>query len=234
MIVYPGLAAGAWSTRRLRGKLIGAGFAARDWGFGLNHGPRGSVEAWLSQLRDAVALIHDEYGRKVSLVGWSLGGIYAREVARLAPELVRQVVTLGTPFAARPEDTHASWLYGVLNRSKPPTSKELAGLKQALPVPSTSVYSKADGVVPWRGCIQMRAPLAENIEVSSASHLGMGVNRDVLRLIAERLAQPEGAWRPYGRPSTDRPFDAASMGPEIAFKARRMSAPPFNASMRLG
>ena len=194
VIVYPGLGAGAWSTSRLRESLTGAGFDARDWGFGQNTGPKGSIPDWLEQLRDAVGAVRAETGRDVSLVGWSLGGIYAREIGRDAPALVRQVVTLGSPFAARPDATHAGWLYRLLNRAKHEAS--YAGrMKQALPVPSTSIYSKSDGVVPWQGCLQASGRLAENIEVDGVSHLGMGTNRKVLKIVADRLGQPEGQWR---------------------------------------
>jgi pimeloyl-ACP methyl ester carboxylesterase len=196
VIVYPGLGAGAWSTSRLRESLNGAGFDARDWGFGQNTGPKGSIPDWLERLREGVALVRAETGRDVSLVGWSLGGIYAREIGRDAPELVRQVVTLGSPFAARPDATHAAWLYRLLNRAQPESSYA-ARMKQVLPVPSTSIYSKSDGVGPWRGCIQPGGRLAENIEVGGVSHLGMGTNRKVLEIVADRLAQPEGDWRRY-------------------------------------
>ena len=197
VIVYPGLGAGAWSTGRLRKELTAAGFTAIDWGFGQNNGPRGSIGDWLDQLTAAVRAVHDEHGRKVSLVGWSLGGIYAREVARAAPALVRQVISLGSPFAAKPEATNAAWLYRLLNGAKALEPADLRQLKQGLPVPSTSIYSKSDGVVPWRGCLQARNATSENIEVAGVSHLGMGTSRKVLTIVAERLAQDEGAWRPY-------------------------------------
>ncbi len=196
VIVYPGLGAGAWSTARLRESLVSAGLDARDWGFGQNTGPRASIPDWLEQLRDAVEAVRDETRRDVSLVGWSLGGIYAREIGRDAPGLVRQVVTLGSPFAAPLDATHAGWLYRLLNRPKPESSYA-ERMKQALPVPSTSIYSKSDGVVPWRGCIQGGGRFAENIEVGGVSHLGMGTNRKVLEIVADRLAQPEGRWRRY-------------------------------------
>jgi pimeloyl-ACP methyl ester carboxylesterase len=196
VIVYPGLGAGAWSTGRLRESLIGAGFDARDWGFGQNTGPKGSIPDWLAQMRNAVDAVRDETGREVSLVGWSLGGIYAREIGRDAPHLVRQVVTLGSPFAATPGATRAGWLYRLLNHAKPESSYTKR-LKQALPVPSTSIYSKSDGVVPWQGCLQADAKDAENVEVDGVSHLGMGTNRKVLAIVADRLGQPEGRWRRY-------------------------------------
>ena len=197
VIVYPGLGAGAWSTSRLRSALDAAGFDSVDWGFGQNRGPRGSLKDWLQRLAAAAEGESARSGRKVSLVGWSLGGIYAREIARAVPAVVRQVVTLGSPFGAEADATHAGWLYRLLSGAKPPQSRRyLEELKRALPVPSTSVFSKADGIVPWQGCLQKAGPLAENVEVPGVSHLGMGTNRAVLALVAERLAQPEGAWKP--------------------------------------
>jgi pimeloyl-ACP methyl ester carboxylesterase len=198
VIVYPGLGAGSWSTSKLRDELNAAGFNALDWGFGQNNGPRGSIAGWVSELTDAAAAVQQNERRKVSLVGWSLGGIYAREIARVAPEVVRQVITLASPFAARPADTNAAWLYGMLNGSKP-SADHLKFAKQSLSVPSTSIYSKSDGVVPWRGCLQPRGAKSENIEVAGVSHLGMGVNRAVLGLVADRLAQPDGGWKRFRR-----------------------------------
>ncbi|MGZ5133030.1 MAG: alpha/beta hydrolase [Caldimonas sp.] len=201
VIVYPGLGAGPWSTSRLRGVLDDAGFETLDWGFGQNHGPRGSVGGWLDELTRAAEAVSSRGGRKVSLVGWSLGGIYAREIARAAPDSVRQVVTLGSPFAAEPDATHAGWLYRLLSGEKPAqTGRRLKErLKQPLPVPSTSLYSKSDGIVPWRGCLQQQGEISENIEVDGVSHLGMGSHRTVFSIVAERLAQPDGGWRRRAR-----------------------------------
>jgi hypothetical protein len=202
VIVYPGLGAGPLSTWRLRSSLEDANFVPVDWGFGLNRGPRGRLPHWLDKLAGAVDEEHRRDGRKVSLVGWSLGGIFAREIARVVPDAVRQVVTLGSPFGAEPHETHAAWLYRLLSGAQPPQSRrQLQDLRRPLPVPSTSIFSKSDGIVSWRGCLQKPGPLAENIEVPGVSHLGMGTNRAVLALVAERLAQPEDRWKPYAAPS---------------------------------
>jgi len=135
VIVYPGLGAGAWSTLRLRSTLAAAGFGSVDWGFGLNRGPRGNLRDWLNKLAAAADAESTRDGRKVSLVGWSLGGIYAREIARAVPHAVRHVVTLGSPFGAEAEATHAGWLYRLLSGSEPPQSpRELQGLRRPLPV----------------------------------------------------------------------------------------------------
>ena len=196
VIVYPGLGASAWTTWRLRSSLDAAGFSAVDWGFGQNRGPRGGLQKYLERLAAAVEGESERDGRKVSLVGWSLGGIFAREIARVVPHAVRQVVTLGSPFAAEADATHAGWLYRLLSGSEPPRSRRhLNDLRRPLAVPSSSIYSKADGIVPWQGCLQKEGPLAENIEVPGVSHLGMGTHRAVIALVAERLAQPEGRWK---------------------------------------
>ena len=196
VIVYPGLGASAWTTWRLRSALDAAGFSTVDWGFGTNRGPRGDLQKYLERLASKVEAESERDGRRVSLVGWSLGGIFAREIARVAPHAVRQVITLGSPFAAEADATHAGWLYRLLSGAEPPQSRrELLELRRPLPVPSTSIYSKADGIVPWQGCLQKEGPLAENIEVPGVSHLGMGAHRAVLALVAERLAQPEGRWK---------------------------------------
>ena len=200
VIVYPGLGASAWTTWRLRSSLDAAGFSTADWGFGLNRGPRGSLQKYLERLGAAVESESERDGRKVSLVGWSLGGIFAREIARVVPHAVRQVITLGSPFAAEADATHAGWLYRLLSGAEPPQSRrQLRDLRRPVPVPSSSIYSKSDGIVPWQGCLQKEGTLAENIEMPGVSHLGMGTHRAVLALVAERLAQPEGRWKPLKR-----------------------------------
>ena len=99
VVVYPGLAGGAMATLHLRRFLKGSGFTVRDWEGGINTGPDGLFDDWLEGLERRVRDLHAEHGRTVSLVGWSLGGVYAREIAKRCPQSVRQVVTLGTPFA---------------------------------------------------------------------------------------------------------------------------------------
>ncbi|MBG9387727.1 esterase/lipase family protein [Caenimonas aquaedulcis] len=201
VIVYPGLGGGALSTQHLRRFLADSGFEAHDWGGGLNTGPEGHIDDWLAGLEQRVRALHAQTGRTVSLVGWSLGGVYARELSRRCPECVRQVVTLGTPFASLGGGTHAGTVYKLLNRDTSQLTPQLeARLRQTPPVPTTSVYSKSDGIVSWRGCIEKNTARSESVEVH-ASHLGMGTHGEVLRIVADRLAQPEGGWKPIRRPS---------------------------------
>ena len=199
VIVYPGLGAGSMNTSQMRIFLKRAGFEVSDWGSGVNIGHDGEFDAWLDGLARNVRTQQARHdGRKVSLVGWSLGGIFAREIARLAPDAVRSVITLATPFAA-PGDTHAGTIYKLLNGDASQFTREMAArLRESPPVPTTSIFSKSDGIVSWRGCIGKRSDRNENVEVD-ASHLGMVSHPDVLRIIANRLAQPEGRWKPLRR-----------------------------------
>ena len=200
VIVYPGLGAGSMNTRALRNFLQHAGFDAQDWGGGVNIGHEGEFDDWLDGL---VAHIHElrerHDGRRVSLVGWSLGGIFARELAKRAPDAVRSVITLATPFSALGDSTRAGALYKMLNRDAGRFEPGVeARLRQSPPVPTTSIYSKSDGIVNWRGCIEKRSASTESVEVD-ASHLGMVSHPAVLRIVANRLAQAEGSWRPLKR-----------------------------------
>jgi alpha-beta hydrolase superfamily lysophospholipase len=196
VVVYPGLGAGSMTTSHLRSFLGHAGFDAGDWGGGINIGHEGDFDHWLDHLvRNVRELQAQHGGRKVSLVGWSLGGIFAREIAKRAPDSVRSVVTLGTPFASLGGASHAGTLYKLLNGDVSQITPALeARLRKSPPVPTTSIYSKSDGIVSWRGCIERRSALTESVEVD-ASHLGMVHHPAVLRIVADRLAQPEGAWR---------------------------------------
>lgn len=199
VVVYPGLAAGSFATSHLRSFLKDSGFAAYDWESGINTGHTGELDDWLGDLVERVRELHREHGAKVSLVGWSLGGVYAREIARRCPEAVRQVITLATPFNSLGSGNHAGAIYTLFKPEGTPLSPAVeARLRETPPVPTTSIYSKSDGIVAWRGCIEKRTGRSENVEVS-ASHLGMVSHPQVMRIIANRLAQPEGQWRPLRR-----------------------------------
>ena len=200
VIVYPGLGAGSMNTSQLRNFLRHAGFQASDWGGGVNIGHEGDFDDWLDGLADNVREMRARHdGRKVSLIGWSLGGIFAREIAKRAPDNVRTVITLATPFSALGDATRAGALYKILNGDAGQFAPGVeARLRGSPPVPTTSIYSKSDGIVSWRGCIERRSPITESVEVD-ASHMGMVGHPAVLRIIANRLAQPEGSWKPLKR-----------------------------------
>ncbi|HET6793828.1 MAG TPA: alpha/beta fold hydrolase [Acidimicrobiales bacterium] len=185
VLVLPGLAASDVSTRVLRGFLRQRNYHVHAWRLGRNLGPdRATVEGLRRRVRD----LYDHHGRPLSIVGWSLGGVYATEIARAAPEVVRQVITLGSPLGL-----------GAMVRADVNGGARGRGSTGTLPpagVPFTAVYSRTDAIVPWRAALVEPTPTSENIEVRS-SHIGLGMNPAVLWIVADRLALPEGQWRPY-------------------------------------
>jgi pimeloyl-ACP methyl ester carboxylesterase len=200
VLVLPGLMASDLSTGTLRRRLRGLGYPVVGWELGRNRGPTPEVVEGLPALVDRLA---GQHGTAVSIVGQSLGGIFARRLAMRSPRQVRQVITLGSPFGLAErgaDDTAAARLY----RSFAPMHaadriSSARGVGRSLPVPSTSVYSRWDGVVDWRACLQPVTATSENVAVH-AGHLGMGHDPAALWVVADRLAQPEGAWRPFRRP----------------------------------
>ena len=199
VLVFPGLVASDRSTFVLRRFLQAQGYSVYCWDMGRNIGPQpGVMEACLKRIDELRA----QHGRKVSLVGWSLGGLFARELAKLRPDDVRAVVTLGSPFAGPESASNARGIYRYFNPSKGEGADEFPNLKHAPSMPTTSIYSRSDGIVAWSSCIQYDNPHTENIAVH-ASHVGMGMNPMALRVLADRLAQPEGAWQPYRRSNAD-------------------------------
>jgi alpha-beta hydrolase superfamily lysophospholipase len=199
VVVYPGLGGGSLATSQLRRFLKDCGFTVHDWEGGINTGHVGVFDDWLGSLEPRVRDLHALHGRTVSLIGWSLGGIYAREIAKRCPGAVRQVITLATPFNSLGHGNHAGTLFQLLSQESARLAPDVeARLRECPPVPTTSIYSKSDGIVAWRGCIEKKSERSESVQVS-ASHLGMVSHPQVLRIVANRLAQPEGRWRPLRR-----------------------------------
>src|ERR1022692_910275 len=154
----------------------------------------------------------------VSLIGWSLGGIYARELARQNPQQVRQVITLASPFALTdPRQSHADRVYQRRSElhaaGRVPTPEQVA---RPIGAPSTAVYSRRDGIVSWQACIEPATALHENVEVR-CGHLGFGVDPATLWLIADRLAAAAGRRRGFRPPSALR----------LLYPARGPAAPPL-------
>jgi pimeloyl-ACP methyl ester carboxylesterase len=194
VIVLPGFGAGDLTTLPLRNFLDDRGYTACAWNQGFNLGPREGV---LKALRDLLQDTTGKHGTRVSLVGWSLGGVYARELAKEFPAAVRCVITLGSPFSGHPRATNAWRLFKLLNNQQDVHDPELLRqLRQSPKVPTTSIYSKTDGVVAWQCSINDPEPHTENIEVH-ASHIGMGMNPLALYAIVDRLRQEPDAWRRF-------------------------------------
>src|SRR5262245_8835188 len=179
VLVLPGLGGDDTSTMPLRWFLSRLGYRTFGWSLGVNTGPTQRVVDGIGRLVDEVV---DTHQQRISVVGWSLGGIFAREVAWRVPDDVRQVVTLGSPLLGSP-DAPAR-------------------------VPVTSVYSRSDAIVHWQLSLLPPAPRRESVEVRG-SHLGLGHNPPVLVVVADRLAQRDGTWRPYSPPRWARAWFAA-------------------------
>jgi pimeloyl-ACP methyl ester carboxylesterase len=177
--------------------LGGLGYTLHSWGRRDVLGLHQLATVAVARLRE----VADQAGGKVSLLGHSLGGIYAREIARQAPDHVRGVVTAGSPFAGDLKSNYVWPVYEVLTGTRVdsiPTAV-LDRMNVAPPVPTTAIYSRGDGMAAWWTCVEIEGPTVENIGVRG-SHVGLLHNPLALYVIADRLAQPEGAWKPFQLP----------------------------------
>jgi pimeloyl-ACP methyl ester carboxylesterase len=196
VLVLPGFLASGTSTFPLRHLLRALGYQGHRWKLGLNLGPVGFKE---QEILWRLKELRHRYDRKVSLIGWSLGGVYARELAWMVPEDIRMVITLGSPFRHH-DATSVSWLYeDVTGQAEDQMDDAMRErMDRPPPVPSTAIYSRSDGVVNWRCSVEREGEHAENIRVPG-SHCGLGHNPAALWAIADRLSQPEGTWQPFRR-----------------------------------
>jgi pimeloyl-ACP methyl ester carboxylesterase len=198
-LVLPGFTASDRSTQAQRRLLRQKGYSVHGWGLGTNVGPHPHV---LGGLRRRLHELCDRYGCPISVVGWSLGGIYARELAREEPHRVRLVITLGSPYRFRSGDRgHVSDMYAAVAPEHDPFPGRAMPEHESPPltVPATSVYTRTDGIVRWQACVEPVGPGRENIEVMG-THNGLGFNVAALHVIADRLNQGSGPWRPFVPP----------------------------------
>lgn len=195
VLVMPGLLASDFSTKPLRKFINDKGNYAYPWELGRNYG---QVE-YIERLEDRINELYLKHGKKVSLIGWSLGGIFARVMANKIPSKIRQVITLGSPFMGIHGESNADKAYEFASGQKrgdvADSIKQL--VEQVPPVPFTSIYSKGDGIVCWQHCLESTDRHdVQNIEVLG-SHLGLGHNPSVLLCVADRLSQDENTWQPF-------------------------------------
>jgi dienelactone hydrolase len=184
VVDIPGWRAPELSGAPLRRYLTRLGYDARGWGFGTNTGdPRRDAQ----RLAERVLELTEETGSPASLVGWSLGGVIAREVARRHPDAVRRVITYGTPVAGGAAYTSIARAYGHRADIDAERVARRLDARRPIQVPLTVLFSKRDGIVAWQACLDRSSPFVEHVEVSS-THIGMGIDPDVWAIVADRLA----------------------------------------------
>jgi pimeloyl-ACP methyl ester carboxylesterase len=189
VVIFPGLGSDGLALAPLRDYCNSLGYHAMDWQLGRNTGPEGDLDEWLASLAEHTRALLSPFRKRATLIGWSLGGLYARELAKRMRPRIRQVITLGTPFNWTGDSTNVAWIMRLLKGEQATISPEMgARLREPPPVPTASVYSRNDGVVAWQSCQHEQARAnVDDVEVDG-SHLGMGWNPDVLQVVGERLA----------------------------------------------
>ncbi len=199
VLVLPGFLASDFSTKLMRTFLKSRNYHSYGWKLGRNLGKHsdpltGCGPAIIQRLQD----IYHKHDEKVTVIGWSLGGIYARELARIHPEMVRQVISMGSPFCNNQRANHATKIFESTSGYKlsDMCPQLLKIMPTPPPVPSTSIYSKSDGITAWQCCIEQESDLTQNIEVV-CSHMGYGHHPAVMWALADRLAQGEDDWQPF-------------------------------------
>ncbi|GAA6136865.1 alpha/beta hydrolase [Arenicella sp. 4NH20-0111] len=188
VLVIPGLGADDLSTIVLRGYLNWLGYSSFGWGLGRNVG---NLQESIS---NASVVLEQKYElgglQPISIVGWSLGGVIARELARNKPQLIKQIITLGSPVVGGPKYTTFGRFYRAsqvqLNSIE---AKVEQREKRPISVPLTAIYSRSDGVVGWQASIDSVNSQTEHLEVN-ATHLGLGISAEVFKILAQQLSRP--------------------------------------------
>jgi pimeloyl-ACP methyl ester carboxylesterase len=197
VLLLPGLATNDQSTIFIRRRLRQLGYRAFHWKLGWN---TRFDEERVENLKKELDQMYAEWEQPISIIGISLGGIYARFLANYAPSKVRQIITLGSPFAGKePIVTYGSYLYDMLNRDHKAHMllEKYGGMFRVDPsVPSTSIYSKSDGVVHWKYSLQKQGDQRQNIEVD-CGHISLACNPAVINIIADRLQYNKDNWKRY-------------------------------------
>lgn len=205
VITLPGYRSDDSAMLAMRRYLGRWGYAPYPWGLGANLGIGYQRIDYEKRMLEKLENVVEKHGEPASLIGWSQGGVIAREVTKQRPDLVRQVIVLGSPLADAPE---ATTLFRVFRKtSAEEITNELMSMMRevASPLPDVRcvcIYSNSDGIVSADIAQDLVSPNVENIRVTS-SHLGMVVNPMVLYIIADRLSQPEDDWRPFNMYALD-------------------------------
>jgi pimeloyl-ACP methyl ester carboxylesterase len=188
VMLLPGLFNSDGSNVVLRRYLDSLGYRATGWGLGFNFSLR-TIGADGARLRERIAMAADEAGAPVTLVGVSLGGVMARLAAQRWTELVREVITVSSPFAGSPRATNLWRTYQWLTGNRVDSAEALALLAECaapLPVKATAIWSRSDGLVNGMICHDPADPTCRSIHIDS-SHMGVQANPEVMRAIADVL-----------------------------------------------
>lgn len=199
VLVIPAFLTSDAFTASLRTSLSRLGYDPHPWGLGLNTGLH---QAKLDLLRRHLKEIVLQRQQKITLIGWSLGGLYARALAAESSDYVRQTITLGSPFGIPATDSDGvqslvGRVFTMLNGRARDPMLERPELWQSTPkVPCSSIFTESDGIVHWHYCVDEKLPSSENIRVPG-SHVGLTHNPVVLYLLADRLKQRAESWEPF-------------------------------------
>ncbi len=193
VLILPGFLASDYSTIPLRSFIHKLGYKVYGWGEGRNYAHGDYVD----MLKQKIDRIYQKHKEPITIIGWSLGGIYARQLAKHSPAIIRQLIVMGSPFKGLYHANNATWMYDLLKKSKIVTEEieqeVLDDIPLPAPVPTTAIFSKEDGVVPWELCLEEEDNWHQNIQVRG-SHLGLGVNPLVLQIISNRLTYEKANW----------------------------------------
>jgi pimeloyl-ACP methyl ester carboxylesterase len=199
VIVIPGFLATSHLTSQMRTVLSRQGYDVYDWGQGVN---LGYSQDKIDNLVQLVSKIKFDTGKDVSIVGWSLGGLYARAIANTIPEHIRQVITLGSPFMM-PTDALKEKPDSLVVKAFQAINPDIESMSSLChlwinspPVPTTSIYTKTDGIVNWSYCQEVENKISENIRVNG-SHTGLMHNPIALIVVLDRLEQTKKGWLKY-------------------------------------
>lgn len=189
VLIIPGFGGGDMSVAPLKKFLRSQNHHTYSWGLGINHS---QIEKLIDPLINRLKYLSDKHGKPVSLIGWSLGGIFARELARYHPQYIASVVTLGSPVIVGPKATalkKLSGLFGLFGWDEEQIERDMIKrFDTPIERPITAIYSKLDGIVSWQACIDHWSPDIQHHEVST-SHIGMGYSKEVYQVISDLMAQ---------------------------------------------
>ena len=196
VLVIPGFLTSDNATRKLRQFIKDIGYSPYGWELGVNTGDIRQLQILL----DRIEALYEKHRSKVSIIGWSLGGIYARQLAKRDPRMIRQLITLGSPFGDTEYSNNAAWLFKMIHERRAYTETDLEWIQNIpapAPVPSTAIYSKDDGIVDWKSCMeQIKTNWYQNIEVEG-SHFGMSSIPSIWIVVEDRLKFQQKNWQPF-------------------------------------